>query len=38
MSCPDVYFCDTYPVGALAFNIEAGTYNCDGGNFIPINW
>jgi len=37
-SCPDVYFCDTYPPGALLFNIEEGQYNCDGGDFIPLNW
>jgi len=37
-SCPDVFFCDTYPPGALNFNVEAGTYNCDGNDFIPLNW
>lgn len=37
-SCPDVYFCDTYPFGALDFNIELGQYYCDGNNFIPLNW
>jgi len=37
-SCPDDYFCDSYPLGALSFNIEQGTYNCDGSDFIPINW
>lgn len=37
-SCPDVFFCDTYPAGALNFNVEAGTYNCDGNDFIPLNW
>jgi hypothetical protein len=37
-SCPDVFFCDTYPPGALNFNVEAGTYNCDGSAFIPLNW
>ena len=37
-SCPDVYFCDTYPFGALNFNVAEGTYNCDGNDFIPINW
>jgi len=37
-SCPDVFFCDTYPPGALNFNVEAGTYNCDGNSFIPLNW
>jgi len=37
-SCPDVYFCDTYPAGALTFNIQEGSYFCDGSGFIPINW
>jgi len=37
-SCPNVYFCDTYPAGALTFTIEEGTYNCDGDDYIPINW
>ena len=37
-SCPDIYFCDTYPAGALSFNIEQGSYNCDGSDFIAINW
>ncbi|MEE2828643.1 MAG: hypothetical protein VX498_05620 [Myxococcota bacterium] len=37
-SCPDIYFCDAYPSTALSFNIENGTYNCDGNSFIPINW
>ena len=37
-SCPDIYFCDTYPAAALSFNIEQGSYNCAGSDFIPINW
>ena len=37
-SCPDVFFCDTYPPGALNFNVAEGTYNCDGNDFIPLNW
>ncbi|HCP46219.1 MAG TPA: hypothetical protein DIU15_09265 [Deltaproteobacteria bacterium] len=37
-SCPNVYFCDTYPAGALTFTIEQGTYNCDGDDYISINW
>ena len=37
-SCPDIYFCDYYPSSALMFNIEQGSYNCDGNSVIPLNW
>ena len=37
-SCPDIYFCDTYPEYVLDFNIAEGTYYCDGNGFINLNW
>ena len=37
-SCPDIYFCDYYPDSSLMFNIQNGSYNCDGNSFIPLNW
>jgi hypothetical protein len=37
-SCPDIYFCDTYPPNVLLFNVAEGTYNCDGNGFISLNW
>ena len=37
-SCPDIYFCDTYPENVLQFNIAEGTYYCDGNGYINLNW
>jgi hypothetical protein len=37
-SCPDVYFCDTYPENVLLFNVAEGQYNCDGNGFMSLNW
>ena len=37
-SCPDVYFCDTYPENALLFNVAEGVYNCDGNGFLNLSW
>lgn len=37
-SCPDIYFCDTYPENVLQFNIAEGTYFCDGAGYINLNW
>ena len=38
-SCPGDYFCDLYPgPPTLFFDLVAGSYNCDGASFIPINW
>lgn len=36
--CPGIYFCDYYPSTSLTFDLKAGSYNCDGNSFIPLNW
>lgn len=37
-SCPDIYFCDTFPEGVLLFNIAEGTYWCEGSGFLNLSW
>ena len=39
-SCPGTWFCDTWPAGALEFDLGSGSgnYSCNAAGFLPLAW